>query len=255
MEKIRFIDLEVHSAYENMAIDESIMLSMMEGSVGPTLRFYRWKPTAVSIGTFQGMNDEVDVDFCRSNDIDVIRRITGGGAVYHDYDGEITYSILLPKGHRLAPDDIVESYKILCEGVIKGVEHLGIHAIFKPVNDVISNGKKISGNAQTRRHSCVLQHGTVLLDLDVSMMFQALKVPLEKISDKMIADVRERVTSISDVLGRKVRMDELRDALKKGFSDALHVELVSSTLTNDEIKKMEQLVVEKYSTKEWNFKR
>ncbi len=255
MEEIRLIDLEVHSAFENMAIDEAIMLSMKEGKVSPTLRFYRWKPTAVSIGTFQGMNDEVDVDFCKSNNIDVIRRITGGGAVYHDYDGEITYSIILPKGHRLAPDDIVESYKVLCNGVIKGVKHLGIDADFKPINDVISHGKKISGNAQTRRHSCLLQHGTVLLNLDVNMMFQALKVPIEKISDKMIADVKERVTSITDILNRNVGIEEVHTALKKGFSDALQVKLVPSILTNDEITSVKHLACEKYSTKEWNFKR
>ena len=255
MEEIRFIDLEVHSAFENMAIDEAIMLSMKEGKVGPTLRFYRWLPTAVSIGTFQGMNDEVDVDFCKSKNIDVIRRITGGGAVYHDYNGEITYSIILPKGHRLVPDDIIESYKILCNGVIKGVGHLGIEASFKPINDVIAEGKKISGNAQTRRHTCVLQHGTVLLDLDVSMMFQALKVPLEKISDKMIADVKERVTSIRDILNQDVTMDELCDALRNGFSDALHVKLVPSALTIEEIKLAGKLANEKYSTTQWNFKR
>lgn len=255
MEEIRFIDLEVHSAFENMAIDEAIMLSMKEGKVGPTLRFYRWLPTAVSIGTFQGMNDEVDVDFCKSKNIDVIRRITGGGAVYHDYNGEITYSIILPKGHRLVPDDIVESYKILCNGVIKGVGHLGIEASFKPINDVIADRKKISGNAQTRRHSCVLQHGTVLLDLDVSMMFQALKVPLEKISDKMIADVKERVTSIRDILNQDIAIDELRNALRNGFSDALRVKLVPSALTSEELKLAEKLANEKYSTTQWNFKR
>jgi len=255
VEEIRFIDLEVHSAFENMAIDEAIMLSMKEGKVGPTLRFYRWLPTAVSIGTFQGMNDEVDVDFCKSKNIDVIRRITGGGAVYHDYNGEITYSIILPKGHRLVPDDIVESYKILCNGVIKGVGHLGIEASFKPINDVIADRKKISGNAQTRRHSCVLQHGTVLLDLDVSMMFQALKVPLEKISDKMIADVKERVTSIRDILNQDIAIDELRNALRNGFSDALRVKLVPSALTSEELKLAEKLANEKYSTTQWNFKR
>ena len=219
------------------------------------MRFYRWLPTAVSIGTFQGMNDEVDVDFCKSKNIDVIRRITGGGAVYHDYNGEITYSIILPKGHRLVPDDIVESYKILCNGVIKGVGHLGIEASFKPINDVIADRKKISGNAQTRRHSCVLQHGTVLLDLDVSMMFQALKVPLEKISDKMIADVKERVTSIRDILNQDIAIDELRNALRNGFSDALRVKLVPSALTSEELKLAEKLANEKYSTTQWNFKR
>ncbi|MHA2021808.1 MAG: lipoate--protein ligase family protein, partial [Candidatus Thorarchaeota archaeon] len=217
MEEIRFLDLETNNAHTNMAIDESIMLAVKDGLVPPTLRLYRWNPSAVSIGTFQGMTEEVDLDFCRSREIDYIRRITGGGAVYHDYEGEITYSIILPRGHKLAPDDILDSYRVLCGGVVKGLEHLGIEAEFKPINDVIAGGKKVSGNAQTRRHSCVLQHGTTLLDLDVETMFSVLKVPQEKISDKMITDVKERVTSIRDLLDREVKFDELREALAVGF--------------------------------------
>ncbi|MFW9944725.1 MAG: biotin/lipoate A/B protein ligase family protein, partial [Candidatus Sifarchaeia archaeon] len=189
------------------------------------------------------------------NDIDYIRRITGGGAVYHDFNGEITYSIILPRGHRLAPDDILESYGILCSGVVKGLEHLGIDAQFKPINDIISGGKKISGNAQTRRHSCVLQHGTTLLDLDVEVMFSILKVPQEKISDKMIADARQRVTSIRDLLGRQVSMDELREALVAGFSEALNLELVPGDLTVEEMNLAASLVHEKYGTDEWNLSR
>ncbi|MHA2003758.1 MAG: lipoate--protein ligase family protein, partial [Candidatus Thorarchaeota archaeon] len=87
MEEVRFLDLDTYDAYTNMAIDESIMLSMKAEEVPPTLRLYRWKPSAVSIGTFQGMTEEVDLDFCKNREIDYIRRITGGGAVYHDYEG------------------------------------------------------------------------------------------------------------------------------------------------------------------------
>ncbi|MFX1415553.1 MAG: biotin/lipoate A/B protein ligase family protein [Promethearchaeota archaeon] len=255
MEKIRFLDLSVQNAYNNMAIDEAIMRSLREERVPPTLRLYRWNPSAVSIGTFQGMKEEVDLEYCSKNDIDYIRRITGGGAVYHDFNGEITYSIILPRRHRLAPDDIPESYGILCSGVVKGLEHLGIDAQFKPINDIIAGCKKISGNAQTRRHSCVLQHGTILLDLDVEVMFSILKVPQEKISDKMIADVKERVTSIRDLLGCQVSMDELREALVAGFSEALNLELVSGDLTVEEMNLAASLVHEKYATDEWNLSR
>jgi len=256
VEKFRFIDLEVHDAYTNMAIDESIMLAIKEERAPPTLRFYRWNPSAVSIGTFQGMHDEVAIDFCKSEGIDYIRRITGGGAVFHDYNGEITYSILMPKNHSLAHTDIIESYKLLCGGIIKALNYLGIDdAEFKPINDVVADGKKVSGNAMTKRHGCVLQHGTVLLDLDVNLMFTILKVPQEKISDKMIADVKERVTSIRDILGRKVTIEELRSAMQRGFADALHIDLVKGSLTKEEAKTSEQLAREKYSTDSWNFSR
>lgn len=255
MEEIRFIDLETNSAFENMAIDEAIMMAVKRQEAPPTLRLYRWKPSAVSIGTFQSMNDEVDIEFCESNGIDRIRRITGGGAVYHDYEGEITYSIILPRGHPLVPDDIVESYRILCGGVIKALKKLHIEAEFKPVNDIVVGGTKVSGNAQTRRHSCVLQHGTVLLGLDVRTMFQILKVPAEKISDKMIADVRQRVTSIRDILKREVTFNELRDALMDGFSESLHLRLVSGKLSKSESEEAQRLLSEKYIRDAWNLSR
>lgn len=255
MEEIRFLDLDVQDAYMNMALDEAIMRSIKLGHAPPTLRLYRWKPSAVSIGTFQGMSDEVDLDYCKINEISYIRRITGGGAVYHDYEGEVTYSIILPRGHRLVPDDIIESYKLLCGGVVKALEHLGIPAEFKPINDIVTGGKKISGNAQTRRFSCVLQHGTTLLDLDVKVMFSVLKVPQEKISDKMIQDVRQRVTSIRDILGADVTIKELSQALHVGFLEALKVDLVDGRLSKDETSLAERLHAEKYVRDEWNLKR
>jgi lipoate-protein ligase A len=255
MEEFRFIDLEEHTAFENMAIDEAVMLALKEDKAPPTLRFYRWNPSAVSIGTFQGMMDEVDVDFCESVGINYIRRITGGGAVYHDYEGEVTYSIIMPKDHRLAPNDILESYRLLCGGIVKALEHLGIDGEFKPINDVDVGGKKVSGNAMTRRHGCILQHGTILLDLDVNLMFTILKVPQEKISDKMIADVKERVTSIRDILGRDVQISELKDALRLGFSDALDIKLIPGKLSKEEEDTATRLALEKYSSHDWNFSR
>lgn len=255
MEEFRFIDLETNDAFTNMAIDESIMLAMKQGQAQPTLRFYRWNPSAVSIGTFQSMMDEVDVEFCKSNGIDTIRRITGGGAVFHDFEGEVTYSIIMPQGHRLAPNDILESYGLLCGGIVKALEHLGIEGEFNPINDVNAGGKKVSGNAMTRKHGCVLQHGTTLLDLDVTLMFTILKVPQEKISDKMISDVKERVTSIRDLLDRDVEIFELRDALRQGFSEALDIKLVIGSLSENEQKSASQLAQEKYTTKDWNFSR
>ena len=256
MEEFRFIDLETHDAFTNMAIDEAIMLAMKEGKAPPTLRLYRWKPSAVSIGTFQGMNDEVDVEFCKSKGIDFIRRITGGGAVYHDFTGEVTYSIIMPREHPLALKDILESYKLLCGGIVRALSHLDIkNGEFKPINDVTVGEKKVSGNAMTRRHGCVLQHGTTLLDLDVNLMFTILKVPQEKISDKMISDVKERVTSIQEILNRHVLIDELRIALARGFSEALDIELVQGKLSTEEQQTAEKLAKEKYSTEAWNFSR
>ncbi|MFX1370089.1 MAG: biotin/lipoate A/B protein ligase family protein [Promethearchaeota archaeon] len=255
MEQIRFLDLAEYNAFTNMAIDEAIMRSIQAGQSPPTLRLYRWKPSAVSIGTFQGMTEEVDLEYCRTRGIDYIRRITGGGAVYHDYEGEVTYSIILPRGHRLAPEDIIESYRILCKGIVKALDYLGISSEFKPINDIVTGGKKISGNAQTRRYSCVLQHGTILLDLDVEVMFSVLKVPQEKISDKMIQDVKQRVTSVRDILGEDITMHDLSQALRSGFAESLKVELDNGALSATEAELANTLSNEQYRRDEWNLKR
>ncbi|TFG11570.1 lipoate--protein ligase family protein [Candidatus Thorarchaeota archaeon] len=238
-----------------MAIDESIVTAIHKGDATPTLRFYRWKPSAVSIGTFQGMKEEVDIEYCKQQGIDPVRRITGGGAVYHDYNGEITYSIIIPQSHNLVPHDILESYSIICDGIIRGLKNLNIEAQFVPINDIAVGGKKVSGNAQTRRQGCLLQHGTILLDLDVREMFRILKVPQEKISDKMIKDVTQRVTSLKHILGRKIEFEEVSKALQRGFSDALAIELISGSLSGEEMKIARKLAKEKYSTDEWNFSR
>ena len=255
MNEIRYLELEAHDAFENMAIDEAIMLGIKEHTSPPTLRLYRWQPSAVSIGTFQSMRDEVDVSFCDKKGIDCIRRITGGGAVFHDYEGEITYSIILPKEHSLVAEDIIDSYRVLCAGITTGLTHLGIHAEFKPINDIVVNGRKVSGNAQTRRYSCILQHGTVLLDLDIETMFQVLKVPAEKISDKMVRDVKARVTSLREVSGRRIEMDELRTALVDGFTEALNLQIAGGKLSREEDATAQRLAREKYATKRWNFSR
>ena len=177
-----------------MAIDEAVCEAVASGKSLPTIRFYTWLPSAVSIGYFQSLIDEVDVSVAKELSADIVRRRTGGGAVYHDAKGEITYSVIAPEP--IMPDGIRESYQVICGWVIESLKNIGIGAEFKPINDIIANGKKISGNAQTRRNGVLLQHGTLLYDLDVRTMFTLLKVPKEKISDKMIQSVGERVTKV-----------------------------------------------------------
>ncbi len=247
MEKFRLLRTGYNNAFMNMAIDEAILQS----KVMPTIRIYGWKPSAVSIGYFQSLNEEVDLDKCKEYKVDFIRRVTGGGAVYHDK--ELTYSFIAPE--EFVSKDILESYKEICSGVIKGLEKLGIKAEFAGINDIITEGKKISGNAQTRKNNCVLQHGTILMDVDVEKMFSLLKVPNEKIRDKLIQNVKERVTSLKIILGKEIGFDELSNKITDGFREALNVELVEGKLTNDELELSKELADNKYKTKEWNFKR
>ena len=254
-EEWRIMGLDVNNAYLNMAIDEAICRLRAKNRSPNTIRFYRWKPSAVSIGYFQLVEQEVNVEACKALGIDVIRRMTGGGAVYHSYEGEVTYSIIVNQDHPKIPNDIIKSYEVICSGIVMALEKLGINANFKPINDIDVNGKKISGNAQTRRWGILLQHGTILMDTDIRTMFTVLRVSKEKISDKMIKSVEERVTTIKKELGRDVNFKEVTDALKETFPKVLDVKPVEGKLSEEEKALATKLRMEKYRTTDWIFKR
>ncbi len=241
------------NAVENMAIDEAVLQCMAPGQPC-TLRFYEWRPSAVSIGYFQGVEQEVDVDACRAKGVDVVRRLTGGGAVYHDREGEVTYSLIVPESYPGIPHKVLESYGVLCAGVVKGLAKLGLPAVFRPINDILVNGKKISGNAQTRRFGGILQHGTILYTVDPALMFSLLKVPNEKLRDKIIAGVEERVTSITRELGPVDKAVIVR-ALTAGFAEALAIELVEGELREEELILATRLRTERYGDTVWTHKR
>jgi len=249
--KWRFLPLSVNDAYTNMAIDEAILRSLAEdNSIPNTVRLYRWNPSAVSIGYFQNLHLEVDLDKAKKMHVNVVRRLTGGGAVYHDYHGEITYSVIARLEGSGIPKGILDSYRYICNGLIIALKNMGINAEFRPYNDILVNGKKISGSAQTRKVGIILQHGTLLVDVNVDKMFSLLKVPNEKIRDKLIASVKERVTSLKHVLGNKPSFDYVAEALKKGFSDALKVEFFHGELFDIEKEKLPSLI-EKYKDYQW----
>lgn len=246
--KWRVIPLETHDAFMNMALDEVVSETVASGG-NPTIRFWRWNPSAVSIGYFQGLEDEINLEKCRELGIDVVRRRTGGGAVYHDYQGEITYSVAAKES--LLPKGITESYKVICQWVIDGFANMGLEGTFHPINDILVGGKKISGNAQTRRGGVLLQHGTILYDLDVRKMFSLLKVGQEKISDKMIKSVGDRVTRILD--HKKVSIEEAYQALLKGFTK--DKEFAFEKFSEQELNRAKELAQKRYASKEWNFRR
>jgi len=244
--------MRIDDSSMSMAIDEALLKLNSEGKSLNTVRFWRWLPSTVSIGCFQSAELEVDFDAARRYGVDVVRRITGGGAVFHDHGGELTYSVVC--GQECMPDDIIESYELICEGLIGGFRRLGLQADFRPINDVQVGGKKISGSAQTRRWGSVLQHGTVLIDPDVRLMFELLKVSPEKISDKFISSVYERVTTVALELGRKPGFDEVRVAMRDGFTDALGAKLLEEELTTEELE-LADMLKPKYASEEWLKKR
>ncbi len=246
----RVLPLAAYPAGMNMGIDNAILESVASGASPPTIRFYTWQKDSVSIGRFQGMDEEVSIERCNALGINCVRRITGGGAVYHDSKGELTYSIIAPEAY--FPKGIRESYSDICEYVIRGLKSLGMEPHFVPINDILVNGKKISGNAQTRRNGVLLQHGTILYSTDVKKMFSVLRVSKEKMSDKLIKSAEERVTSVTKEKPG-TSMAELYEAVLKGFTDGR--DSVSGSLTTAEEARSIELAEKVYNNKEWNFSR
>jgi lipoate-protein ligase A len=256
----RLLKLEVGDAFTNMAIDEAILTARIAGKAPNTLRFYRWKPSAVSIGRFQDLFNEVHVENCRKYGVDIVRRITGGGAVYHDYDGEITYNVVVDgKDLGYADMDIFSAYKAICKGLIEAVKILGTTAEFNPLDqkqcpNITINGKKISGSAQSCKRGILLQHGTFLVDINHEKMFTFLKVPWTKTMLDVLEVSKEKLTSAKQELESEMSMEEVYQALVRGFKKALRIQLVEEELTSYERKLAERLRRNKFSTEDWNFK-
>lgn len=244
--KFRMVPFRYFSAFMNMALDETIMAGIRAGTTIPTIRFYGWDPSAVSIGFFQGLDYEVNQDVCRKEGVDIVRRITGGGAVYHDRDGEVTYSMMGPVD--LFPRKVIDSYEMICGDVVEALRLIGIPANFQPYNDILVEGRKISGNAQTRRSGIFLQHGTILYSVNVEKMFSLLNVSEEKISDKLIRSVKKRVTCVTE--WKPVTIQGLNEALQTAF--ARNREIIYGDYTPAELAQAQKLANEKYSQKAWN---
>lgn len=239
--KIRVLETGYNPATLNMAIDEALIETIDES---PVLRIYGWRPAAISVGYFQSIKDEVDLERCMQLGVDVVRRLTGGGAVLHEF--ELTYSFLTKQYQQ----NIMESCRWISDAIVMSINRLGFDASFVPLNDIVVNGKKVSGSAQTRRKGVLLQHGTLLLGIDVDKMFSVLKVPSEKLRDKIIKDVKERVSSLAGTT-----FDDMASSLKTSFAEKFHAELVADNLSTEEISRAKWLAERKYSSKEWNFRR
>jgi lipoate-protein ligase A len=234
-----------------MGLDVALLESTAAGAL-PCLRLYGWKPAAVSLGYFQGLEEEVDMAACKKHAVDVVRRISGGGAVFHQ--AELTYSLIMANTHALAEQEINLSYGRFCAGIIEGLSLLGVEARFAPINDILAGDRKISGNAQTRRMGCILQHGTILLNNDVDLMFELLRVPSEKLKDQLIKDVKSRVTSLK-ALGKDISMEQASKALAEGFRRTLNLDLSLAAPTASEEQRGRELAAEKFSARDWLYKR
>ncbi|MEM2147677.1 MAG: biotin/lipoate A/B protein ligase family protein [Candidatus Bathyarchaeia archaeon] len=254
----RLLKLETHNAYMNMAMDEAILDARIRGLAPNTVRFYCWNPSAVSIGKFQKIENEVNLENCNKYGVDVVRRITGGGTVYHDAEGEITYSIIASR-EDLQAKDITEVYAKIYAGIVEALKILGLKADFnegdtRACPNLTVNGRKISGSAQCHKAGVVLQHGTVLLDVNLEKMFSFLKVPWAKTCIEIVDIAKKKITSINAELEKEISPETVYNVLIEGFQKALNTQFENGELTSYEKALAEKLSREKYATENWNMR-
>jgi lipoyltransferase/lipoate-protein ligase len=248
----------MRDAFFNMAIDEAILTARIQERVPNTLRFFTWNPSAVSIGRFQNASAEVHLENCKKYGVDVVRRITGGGAVYHDQEDEITYSVVVTQKD-LRSGDVFQAYQKICQGLIEAAKILGVNADFNPGDpkqcpNVTANDRKISGSAQSLKRGVLLQHGTLLLNVDLEKMFTFLKVPWAKTRAAVVSVAQRKITSVSHETHSRASIDEAFRALVTGFEEALDIHLETGELTGIELRIAERLRSEKFSADSWNLR-
>ena len=254
MNSWRFITLESYDGYWNMALDEAILQSVIEKKSPNTIRLYKWSPSTVSIGRNQSLIDEVDLEFIEKNQFNVVRRITGGGAVFHDEYREITYSIVCPLTflEKLDAKSVMEQFEIIEMGVISGLQFYGL----MPEKGIIHclaiflDSKKFSGNAQLRSKRHILQHGTILLDLDAELMYSALKAPHNVSKSRMVRSVYSKCTGIKEYL-ESYNEQYFISSLKKGFETTLQITSNEDSFTANELRLADKLVKTKYRNNNW----
>ncbi len=237
------------NVYYCMALDEAMLTLRARGEAPSTLRLYVISPPAVTIGRFQSLRSALNIGYAVRSGINFTRRITGGGSVLHDTLGEVTYSVVC--GESEAPEDVVEAFHWICRGVVKALEKLGLSAEIKGVNDVVVNGRKISGNAQARVKGALLQHGTLMYASRLELLEQALVAPKAKLESHGVKSIVERVTTVQRELGRSVSRSEVLAAMIHGFSEALGVDLIPGRPSSRELELASKLEGERYRQWSW----
>ena len=227
----------------NMERDLEILEQVARGESPPTLRFYRWSPPAVSLGYSQAAQEVVDFSECRRLGIDVVRRPTGGRALLHYR--EVTYSVVISEDHPLVPPGIIDSYRFLSQGLVWGLEELGLTPQLAPedkVNPLRQPGscfdtpsafelqvgrKKVVGSAQLRRRGVLLQHGSVLLELCASLNRQVLRLPARE-NNQSHCSLQEKAAGLWD-LGLSVGIEKLVQVMQDSFAFLFTAEWVEES--------------------------
>jgi lipoate---protein ligase len=246
----RVIDLGHVDCYALLSINDAIFEGVRDKRSPPTIFISMLKPSAVSVGRFQSLEMEVNLARCKELGIDLIRRQTAGGAAFHDAGGEVQYGVIAPE--EMFPKDLIEGFRLVSGWLIDGLSELNIKAEFVPLNDIVVNGKKISGNAGVRKDGVYLQHGTMLYKPDIKMMFSVLNVSKEKIADKAIKAAEERVIGISSLVN--VSIEELGAAMLKGLTKGKEYK-IENKLTPAEDERARSLYTNVYKSDRWTYRK
>ncbi|MGA9343278.1 MAG: biotin/lipoate A/B protein ligase family protein [Rhodanobacteraceae bacterium] len=230
----------------HMALDDTLLDEVASGRRAPTLRIWEWAQPAIVIGRFQSLRNEVDADSARRHGIEVVRRISGGGAMFIEPGNTITYSIYAPLS-MVAGLSFQAAYAFMDTWVIDALSDLGIRAWYQPLNDIVSASGKIAGAAQARRGTAVLHHVTMAYDIDATKMIEVLRIGREKLSDKGTVSAQKRVDPLRSQTGlpRQAVIARMIDTFRR------HHGLGDDTLRPHELARAEALVNEKFADPTW----
>ena len=241
----------VHTAPQSpalhMALDDVLVDEVSAGRRPPTLRIWEWAGPAVVMGRFQSLRNEVDLEAAARHGIEVVRRISGGGAMFIEPGNTITYSIY-------APIDMVEgmgfeqAYALMDAWVIAALGELGIQAWYQPLNDIASPAGKIAGAAQARRGKAVLHHVTMAYDIDAAKMLEVLRIDREKLSGKGTTSAQKRVDPLRSQTG--MSREAVIEVLVASFRKR-HGGLAPGALRPEELERAARLVALKFATAAW----
>ncbi|WP_427108705.1 lipoate--protein ligase [Lysinibacillus xylanilyticus] len=240
-----FVDNKgIHDPRINLAIEE-YLLKTMDVEKEPVLLFYINQPSII-IGKNQNTIEEINTNYVEDNDIIVVRRLSGGGAVYHDL-GNLNYSFITKDD-----GDSFMNYKKFTQPVVDALAKMGVHAELSGRNDILAEGRKVSGNAQFSTKGRMFSHGTLMFDTEIDAVVSALKVKKDKIESKGIKSIRSRVANISEFLKDEMTVEEFRlEILKSIFGGEENIRYYE--LTEEDWANIHKLSAERYQTWEWNY--
>ncbi|MGZ2415961.1 lipoyl(octanoyl) transferase [Staphylococcus caledonicus] len=270
-----FINTGSHDPYYNMAMDEALLNFVSRGEIDPVIRFYTWNPATLSVGYFQRLTKEIDIDKVKEKGFGLVRRQTGGRGVLHDK--ELTYSVIVPESHPNMPSTVTEAYRVISEGLLEGFKLLGFEAYFaiprskeereklkQPRSavcfdapswyELVVEGRKIAGSAQTRQKGVILQHGSLLQDVDVDELFDMFTFKNDRLKEKMKKAFVDKAIAINDISDRHITLEEMEQAFEEGFKKGLGLEFKPLTLTEEQLAEVKELE-EKYRSDAWLYKK